>query len=438
MKNLIKTLLPVLWCVSQAVLAIPDIQTWKTANGADVYFTSAKEIPIVDIRIIFDAGSARDGAKPGLASLTNGLLREGAGKMDADMIAKRLDNIGARLTNGSLRDMAWIELRTLSRQEALRDGMDLLTTILSRPTFPEDAFERDRRNMLVNLQASKQKPGTIAKKAFMKAVYGDHPYASPPDGTEESINALTLSDVNTYYDKYYVARNMTIAIVGAVTRSEAGVLAEMVSNDLKSGNKPQPIPVVQELIEAGTIHMEYPSSQTHIWVGQPGINRNDDDYFQLYTGNHSFGGSGLVSQLSDEMREKRGYAYSAYSYFSPMREAGPFTMVAQTKNTAANDALNVMKNTLQLFIDKGISKKQLTASKQNITGGFALLLDSNRKLLQNLSIIGFYKLPTDYLSTFNSHVNAVTRDQIIDAFRRRVHPDKMVTVIVGPKQIDPQ
>lgn len=420
----------------QAVFAVPEIQSWKTANGASVYFTHAQEIPIVDIRVVFDAGSARDNGKPGVAAFTSGLLREGAGKLDADALAERLDDTGAQLGNGSLRDMAWVELRTLSEEEVLRESMDLLAMILSKPTFPEQAFERDRKNMLVGLQAQKQQPSSIAQKAFMKAIYGDHPYASPAEGTEDSIQAMTLQDVKAHYRQYYVAENATIAIVGAVSRARAEALAEVITRGLKRGQKPPPIPKVKPLAAAKTIHVEHPSSQTHIWIGQPGIYRGDKDYFQLYVGNHSLGGSGLISRLSNEVREKRGYAYSAYSYFSPMRRAGPFAMVAQTKNAVALDARHVMQTTLQSFIEQGISDAQLTASKQNITGGFALRLDSNKKLAENLAMIGFYGLPANYLNEFNANVDAVTRNQVIDAFKRRVQPDKMVTVIVGPKSAE--
>lgn len=427
--------LPGLLLLAPSAHAIPTIQHWQTTNGARVYFTPTPEIPIVDIRIVFDAGSARDGDKFGLASLTNGLLREGAGGLDADMIAQRLDNIGAQLGNGSLRDMAWLELRTLSEEKTLREAIELMSMVLSEPDFPEVAFRRDIKNILVSLQADKQNPGVLAEKAFMKAVYGDHPYAMPSQGTQQSIQAMTQKDVRTYYEKFYVARNAIIAIAGDVSRSGAEALAELLAGRLREGEPAARLQEVKPLQEAITIHVEHPSSQTHIWVGQPGMKRGDNDYLALYIGNHAFGGSGLVSLLSDEVREKRGYAYSAYSYFSPMRSLGPFAMVAQTKNDNVADALNVMKDTLRKFVKTGITSRQIKASKQNITGGFALRLDSNRKIVENLAVIGFYDLPLDYLYTFNDRVSAVTRQQVNSAFLRRIYPDRMVLVLVGPKNI---
>jgi zinc protease len=166
-------------------------------------------------------------------------------------------------------------------------------------------------------------------------------------------------------------------------------------------------------------------------MGQPGISRDDPDYFPLLVGNHILGGGGLVSRISDQVREKRGLAYSAYSYFAPMHVAGPFTAGLQTRNEKANAALDVLKDTLSKFIAKGPTADELSSAKKNITGGFALNLDSNSKIVDNLASIAFYKLPLDYLDTYNQRIEAVTADQIRDAFRRRIHPQDMVTVMVG-------
>jgi zinc protease len=168
-------------------------------------------------------------------------------------------------------------------------------------------------------------------------------------------------------------------------------------------------------------------------MGQPGISRDDPDYFPLYVGNHILGGSGLVSMLSDELREKRGLTYGVYSYFRPMQQLGPYQMALQTRNEKALEALTVLRDTVKNFVETGPSEAQLTAAKQNITGGFALRVDSNSKIADYLAMIGFYDLPLDYLDNFNDKVNAVTVAEIKDAFERRVNADKMLTVLVGGK-----
>jgi zinc protease len=414
-----------------AASANPKIQHWTTANGARVYFVASPELPIVDIRVVFDAGSARDGAHSGLAQLTNGLLDRGAGDLNADKIAERLDGVGANLDTSSYRDMAIVSLRSLTDPKLLDPALDIMTLVLSQPTFPQDAFKLEQKRTLIALRGQKESPGDIAEKAFFAAIYGDHPYASPPLGTEEAVAALTRRDAVDFHKRYYTGRNAVVAIVGAVDRTAAEKLAERVVGKLPAGKAAPTLPPAKPLAAARLEQVPYPSAQTHILMGQPGISRDDPDYFPLVLGNHILGGSGLVSRIAEEVREKRGLAYSAYSYFSPMHVAGPFTAGLQTRNEKADAALKVLQDTLRDFIAKGPTADELSAAKKNITGGFALNLDSNAKIVGNLASIGFYKLPLDYLDTYNRHIEAVTADQIRDAFRRRVHPRDMVTVMVG-------
>jgi zinc protease len=161
------------------------------------------------------------------------------------------------------------------------------------------------------------------------------------------------------------------------------------------------------------------------------MRRGDPDYLPLYLGNHILGGSGLVSRISDEIREKRGLSYSANSYFSPMAVEGPYLLSLQTKNDSTEEALTVLHATLAQFIAEGPTEAELIAAKKNITGGFALNIDSNKDILGYIAMIGFYALPLDYLDTFIDQINAVSVAQIHDAFKRRIHPDKMVLITVG-------
>jgi zinc protease len=431
MRRFIKPILLLAAFWSGSALAIPEIQHWQTENGARVYFVPAKELPMVDVRVVFNAGAARDGDKPGRALLTNAVLAEGAGELDADAIARRFDEVGANFSNDSLRDMAIASLRTLSQPELMDQALDTFALVLSEPKFPEEAIERERRRVLVALQNEKQSPDKIAEKAFYRAIYGKHPYAIPPIGTDESVRALTREDLLNHYRRYYVGSNAVVAIVGNLDRKGAERVAERVIGKLPTGEKAPPLPEVPALEKAQRITMEYPSAQTHIRMGQPGMKRGDKDYFPLYVGNHVLGGGGLVSRISEEIREKRGLAYSAYSYFSPMSALGPFAIGMQTANKNTGEALKVTRETLDDFVENGPTKEELEASKKNITGGFPLRIDSNSDIVQYLAVIGFYELPLDYLNTFNDNVEAVTVADVKEAFQRRIHPDRMVTVTVG-------
>ncbi|MFC1684388.1 M16 family metallopeptidase [Pseudomonadota bacterium] len=417
--------------LSPLLLASPNIQTWQTENGAKVLYVEAPELPMVDVRVLFDAGSARDGDKPGLAKLTAGLMTEGAGEWNADQIAERLEDVGAQLGGGSARDMAWVSVRTLTEAKALEVSLETLAAILARPRFDEADFSRLREAMQVGLRQSEQNPGSVASKAFFAEVFAGHPYGTHPGGTQESLAAMTREDLLAMHKRYFVARNGVVAIVGAVDRAKAEQIAKRVTKGLAAGEHAPAMPEVGFPEKGGENRIAFPSSQSHILIGHPGMHRGDPDYFALYVGNHILGGGGLVSQLSDEVREKRGLSYSVYSYFQPMRRNGPFTMGAQTKNAQAAEAMAVMRQTLDHFIENGPTEDELTAAKQNITGSFPLRIASNSSIVEYLSVIGFYDLPLDYLDAFVGKVNDVTVEKIRDAFRRRVQPEKFVTVVVG-------
>jgi len=411
--------------------AAPDIQHWITEKGARVYFVETHELPMLDVRMIFDAGGSRDGKHPGLAALTVGLLDEGAEGFDADQISSAFESRGAIYSSGAGYDSASVSLRSLVERDKLLPALKNLKRVISRPDFPRVAIERQRKRTLLGIQKKQQSPQSLAGDAFYAALYGKHPYASPVEGTEASVQAIKRKDIVNFYRKYYVTQNATIAIVGDLSREQAEVIAEELVADLKPGKQAPPLPQVAPLTKAKMITLSHPSSQTHILLGQPGLKRGDPDYFALYVGNHVLGGGGMVSRLFEEVREKRGLSYSVYSYFSPMREAGPFMAGLQTKTEQAPEALQVLIDNLRQFIEHGPTAEELRASKKNITGGFPLRLNSNAKILDYVAMIGFYGLPLDYLETFNSKVEAVTIEQIKDAFKRRIDPDKLVTVMVG-------
>ncbi|MEY4211455.1 MAG: hypothetical protein RLZ92_1836, partial [Pseudomonadota bacterium] len=180
-------------------------------------------------------------------------------------------------------------------------------------------------------------------------------------------------------------------------------------------------------------HIDFPSTQTHVLAGMPGTYRKDPDYFALYVGNHILGGGSLVSKLFDEVREKRGLAYSASSQFAPLFRQGPFTIGLQTRNDQTNKAVEVMNATVKDFVEKGPTEKELTAAKQNITGGFAMRVDTNSKLIDYVTMIGFYQQPLDYLDVFQTKIDAVTVDAVQEAFKRRIRPEWLQTVTVGGK-----
>lgn len=426
-------LAPALLLAAQAVVAGPDIQRWQLDNGVEVHFVAAPELPMVDVRLVFDAGSARDGDRFGLALLTNGLLVEGTAGKDADAVARGFERLGARYGAEALRDMAIVSLRSLSDAEYLQPAAELLADLVRVPSFPQESLERDRRNVLVALARQQQVPGEIAKDAFYAGLYGAHPYAHPSLGTPATVQALTREDVQDFHRRHYVGNNAILAIVGDLDRAGAEALAERIAGGLPAGEAAPALPAVQWPREAGgqVERIEHPSEQAHLLLGMPALTRDHPDYFPLYVGNHVLGGSGLVSNISEAIREQRGLAYSAYSYFAPMRRKGPFIVGMQTRGDQADQAVEVLNEVIGGFIAEGPSAQRLEASKKNIVGGFPLRLDSNSSILEYVAMMGFYDLPADYLETFVERVQAVTGEQIQAAFQRAVDPAQLYRVHVG-------
>ncbi|ROR34237.1 M16 family metallopeptidase [Inmirania thermothiophila] len=409
----------------------PRIEHWRTEGGVPVYFVQAPELPMVDVQIVFDAGSARDGDRPGLAALTASLLEEGAGPWDADALAARFEGLGARFGVEAGRDSATVSLRSLTDAELLAPAVETLRAVLAKPRLDPGAFERERRRMLVGLQAAEESPGAVAERAFYRALYGDHPYGSPPEGTRASLEGLTPADVVAFHRRHYVTGNALVAIVGALDRRGAERLAARLAEAIPRGPAAPPLPPVPDLPGPRLIRIPHPSTQTHILVGAPGIRRDDPDLFPLYVGNYVLGGSGLVSRLSEEVRERRGLAYSVYSYFLPMRRRGPFQLGLQTRNERAEEALGVVREVLGRYLREGPTAQELEAARRGIVGGFPLRIDSNRKILGYLTLIGYHGLGLDYLERFTERVEAVTAEQVREAFRRHLDPARMVTVLVG-------
>jgi len=412
--------------------ASPHIQHWTLDNGVRVYFVEARELPMVQLSIAFDAGSARDPAgRKGLAALTSRLLREGAGDIDADAFASRIEALGADFSTGASVDLASVGLRSLSDRKLFDPALELVALVLNSPRLPAEALERERARALVRLRQSRQQPGEVAGRAFQELLYGTHPYGSETQGNEEGLKAVTRDEIVDFQRTYYRGANAVLALVGDLDRAEAESIARRLVGRLPRGSVAPPLPPVKDLSQPVEKRIEHPSAQTHILIGQPGINRVDPDLFPLAVGNYTLGGGGLVSRLANEIREKRGLAYSVYSYFSPMRERGPFTLGLQTRNDQVDEALAVVRQALAEFIRTGPDASELAAAKQNLTGGFALRLDSSRKILDQITYIGFYGLPLDYLDRYIARVEAVTLEQVRAAWQRHLDAQRLVTVIVG-------
>ncbi|WP_439887152.1 M16 family metallopeptidase [Pseudomonas sp. MBLB4123] len=408
-----------------------QIQTWQTAEGAKVLFVEARELPMFDLRLIFAAGSSQDDGVPGLAMLTNAMLNEGVPGKDVGAIAAGFENLGAQFGNGSYRDMAVASLRALSAGDIREPALRLFAEVLGQPTFPEDALTRIKNQLMAGFEYQKQDPGKLASLELFQRLYGEHPYAHPSDGTAESIPAIDRAQLQAFHAKAYAAGNAVIALVGDLSRSEAEALAAQVSAALPRGPA-LPHIAQPEAPEAGASHIDFPSKQTHLMLAQLGIDRRDPDYAALYLGNQIFGGGGFGTRLMEEVREKRGLSYGVYSGFSAMQARGPFMISLQTRAELSVGTLQLVKELLRDYLDKGPTQKELDDAKRELAGSFPLSNASNAAIAGQLGSIGFYDLPLDHLETFMAEVKALSVEQVKAALRRHLDPEALVIVSAGP------
>ena len=432
LKHLATTLSLALLTFSISAQAAVKIQQWQTSTGSEVYFVENHDLPIVDLSVNFAAGSAHDTAeKSGVAGITKYMMTLGADGMSDEVIANKMADIGAILSGDFDADRAGFKLRTLSSAREQTLALEVFTKVLQKPDFPEVVLAREKARIISGLQEAETQPESISNKAFMKALYGTHPYSLDDSGEVDTVAKIKREDLQNFYSQYYGAKGAVIAIIGDLTREQANKIAENISSGLPKSVAIVPIPPVAYPTKAIEQRIVHPASQSHILLGYPGIKRGDPDLFPLYVGNYILGGGGFVSRLTEEVREKRGLVYSVYSYFMPMAELGPFQIGLQTKKDQADDALKLVRETLSKFLQDGVTEPELKAAKANIIGGFPMRIDSNGKILDYLAVIGFYKLPLSYLDDYNAKVASVTTAQIKEAFNRRLKADNFVTIIVG-------
>ncbi|WP_433692464.1 M16 family metallopeptidase [Herbaspirillum seropedicae] len=432
-KFLCLLILPLGLLASLPAVAALAIQSWTQPDGARVLFVPNHAIPMLDVSVQFDAGQRRDPAgKAGLAELTVASLTRGvtdaSGTLTEAQILDGFADVAAQQHDGAGQDRAGVSLRTLSSPAEREAALTLLARMLAHPSFPQASLERDRALAIANIKEELTKPEVIAEKAFMHAAYGSHPYAM--DASEASMQAITREDLQAFHRAHYVANRAVIALIGDINLEQARAIASALTRELPQGAALPALPRVAAP-KGSEERIAHPASQSHILIGAPAIQRGDPDFFALTVGNYVLGGGGFVSRLTDEVREKRGLSYSVYSGFSPLAQPGPFQIGLQTKKEQTAEALRVTRATLDKFMQEGPTAAELKAAKDNLAGGFALRIDSNAKLLENLSVIGFYGLPLDYLDHWIERIRAVSVQDVRAAFRKHVHPEELSTIIVG-------
>jgi len=423
---------------AHAILPIDQLDSYK---GAKAYLVQTKALPMVDIEVSIDAGDRYDPAgKSGLADMAAGLMNYGVkgdkGALTEAQIADEIADLGANIGLSVGGERAILRIRSLSRKDLRDRAVKLAAAMLSAPSYDPKILEREKQRTITNLQEAETKPEYVLERRFKKSVYGDYPLADSP--SMKSVAVINTSDLKQFHQQFYCGDRMIVSIVGDVDRAEANEIVQALLKQIPQSGQPiAKLPELQrspvEPLAQREIQIPFDSQQAHIAMGMTAVARSNPDYFPLLVGNYILGGGGFVSRLMSEVREKRGLAYSVFSYFAPGKDNGIFQAGLQTKNDQASQALDVMSSTIAQFIADGPTPSELLAAKANLVNGYPLRIDNNRKLLDNVSAIAWNDLPLDTMDIWTKQVEAVTLEQVKAAFQKYLAMDRMKIVVLGAK-----
>lgn len=425
-------------------VTVPTIQQFKTKAGVPVRFVQTTALPIVDIDLRFNAGSARDGSISstgfGIANMTATMLTQGSKRLDENEFTRAVETLGIDLNSSAYKDMFIVSLRSLSDDKHLLPAVDLMTQMLSEPAFDENILARNKARLLVGLQQQKQDPNSLASIAFNEALYGDHPYAHPSAGTLESVPTIEKQQLIDFKNRYLVAANASVAITGNLTLEQAKKLAEDITGKLPKGQPATELPEPKPLSQAKHIHIPFPSTQTTVLMGQLGDKRATDPQSQqkqtnFAVGNEILAGGDFNARLMTEIRQNLGYTYGISGSMNPMLARGPYQIGFSTRNDKARAAIDASLAVINDTLEKGVTNTEMRLTTDNLKNSFPMSFASNAGINGLLGMMNFYQLPNNYLTDYVKRIDQVQLSEVNQTMRDTLKPDDFLIVTVG--QEDP-
>ena len=410
--------------------AMPPVQRMVLPNQLVLLVCEEHSLPFVTFQLLIDSGARRDpSGKGGLAHLTARGLLLGTSKRKVTAINEELDFMGASLTSSSGRDYATLGLRVLKKD--LDKGFDLFMEVLTQPSFPEEEIRREREKILAAIQSAEDEPGDVAQKEFQKTLFPKSPYGHPVEGTKESIPRLPHEAIVQFYQTYYHPNNAILTIVGDITadelktkllpRLEKWPMAEIPKESFRTTFAKEP----------KTVKINRSITQANIILGHAGVNRENPDFYALTVMNYILGGGGFASRLVEEIRNKRGLAYSVASFFDPGKYPGSFQIILQTKNASAREAISLALREMERIRKESVSEKELEGAKKYLIGSFPLRFDTQGKLANFLSQIEYFGIGLDYPEKYPSFIRSVTREEVLRVAKKYLDPEKYILVVVA-------
>jgi zinc protease len=414
-----------------------SIQRVVSEQGIEAWLVEDRSVPVLAVRFAFRGGAALDAkGKEGLADMVSSLLDEGAGPLDSQAFQGRLEDQSISLGFMTGLDNFGGSLRTLSANRAA--AFDLLRLALTRPRFDAEPMERIRAQILSHLARSAEQPRSIASRTWYKAAFPDHPYGRPAEGTPESVKRITARDLKDFVTRRLGRDNLMISVVGDISAKELAPLLDLTFGGLPARAQPFTVAEVAPTAAGEMFVIEKNIPQSVVLFGHSGIKRNDPDYYAAYVMIRILGGGGFTSRLTEEIREKRGLAYSVYSYLSALDRAGLIMGGVATANDRVAKSVELIRAEWAKMMAKGVTYEELADAKTYLTGSFFTRLNSTRRIASVLLSVQLDRLGIDYLERRNALIEAVGMNDIKRVAKRLLDPAKLTFVVVGtPKGVKP-
>ena len=424
-----KSAQPVASAAAPAQARAMNIQQIKSPGGISAWLVESHNVPLFSLRFVLDGGNAQDPAgKEGLANFMTAMMDEGAGPLDANAFQERMEEIAMRMSFEDGRDQVYgsFETLTVNRDKAI----ELLHHAVKSPRFEDGAVERIKKQLLASLAFGARDPNKVAGRAWSAAAFPGHPYGRPADGTPESIGSIRSADLKEYHARVFARDKLKVVAVGDIDGATLGQLLDKVFGDLPAEARLTPVPEIT--IKGGATQViEMPVPQSVATFGSPAMLRKDPDFIAAFVVNQILGGGGFASRLMEEVREKRGLAYSVYSYLSPMTRTGIFGGGVATKNEEMRKSIDVIKGELTRMATGGPTAAELANAKSYLTGSYALRFDTNAKIAAQLLAIQVDDLGIDYIDKRNAQIEAVTMDDAKRVAARILKVEDLLITIVG-------
>ncbi|MCX6639985.1 MAG: pitrilysin family protein [bacterium] len=415
-----------------APVVLPPIVEMKLKNGMKVVVVQHHELPELTLHLFFRTGSLYDPTgKAGLTEFMANLLTLGTKNLGAKQIADKIDFVGGNISAGSSWDGTFVECGVLTKH--LQTAIDLTQDVVLNPSFPEDEIERLREQTLSGIENSKDDPGSLAGKEFNKQIFANHPYALPTGGTAESVASFTREDILKQYQKVVSPDQALFYVIGDIDGKAGFKLAQKMFGDWKGSTlSRKEFPIPPQPVGYKIVLVNKPdATQAQIRCGYPGIARDNPDYFAINMMNYILGGGGFVSRLTKVIRAEKGLTYGIGSSFSARLQPGPFTVNTFTKNESALEAIQEIIKVIEQYQAEGPTDQELKEAKSYMTGSYPLNFETPNQIAGNLQALEIYNLGSDYIQKYRSRVDAVSKDEVIKAAQKYLHPKDMVFVVVA-------